>query len=707
MTNRQKTKLIISIAAVFISSYTMSAYKINAETLPSNSTGKIISIAKAAVASAATTDNNLAVSVIAHDNSTVTLAWQKPADYSNIADYNVYMNGKLIGSANNNKASSAKQFIDNFYNDSSNSSAVKINMHNYIATGLTPDTSYSFVVEAVDSNGNVITKSDAITQNTDKALTVLNVTDYGAVGDGTTLDTNAIQAAINACPQGGEVLIPAGKTFKTGALWLKDNMTLRVDGEILGSENPQDYISSNHPVAKGSPNNALINAVGTSSVQSLRIIGNGTIDGSGWKQDTPVDGLPVSLKSSIATVTQNGILAANQYNLALKEGLSKTAAYSTRSNLLSISKVNNVYLGDGLSFENPSRHTIGTSSCNNMVINGALVKTYDCNNADGIDFTAQGLIVMNSVFDTGDDDVNFAAGRGLEGEKKSSPVSDVWIFNNYFAHGHGAVVAGSYTAAEIENILAEDNVLNGTGSGLRCKSAKGVGGGAQNIYFRDSALKNITDGEGEPFIFTSDYSDSGSVGGFTPAPDLPIFKHIFVSNCSVNGSKNYGIFVDGLEGGEHTDIHFTNVAFLDTEGASINYMTNSSFTNVTFNRSSAHNDPKSPWNITNSTNVNVDSLINNQVVAPDKTWTIHFDQEVNFDDTTKQAIAVLDNNGNKVPVNLSLGQDSKSIVVSAPQNGYEAGEKYKLIVGSGVHSSANNEDLSKPVELDFSIEGTN
>lgn len=590
---KQKTKILIATAAVLVFSYTTSTYNVRAV-----EASTISSIALSAVNGVTTTSNSLLVSVIAHDNNTVTLAWQKPAKYSNITDYNVYMNGNLIGSANNNRASSSKQFIDNFYKDSSNSSAVKVNMHNYMVTGLKPTTTYNFVIEAVDKNGKVLAKSASIVQSTDAAPAVFNVTNYGAVGNGTAMDTSAIQAAINACPAGGEVLIPAGKTFKTGALWLKDNMILRVDGELLGSENPQDYISSDHPVAKGSPNNALINAVGTSSIQSLKIIGTGIIDGNGWKQGTPQGGLPVSLKSSISTVTQNGILAANQYNWEMEQGLNSKQAYAVRSNLLSISKVSNLYLGDGLSFQNPSRHTIGTSGCNNMVINGALVKTFDCNNADGLNFTAQGLIVMNSVFDTGDDDVNFAAGRGLQAEKANSPVSSVWIFNNYFAHGHGAVVAGSYTAAGINNILAEDNVMNGTGSGLRCKSAKGVGGGAQNLYFRDSALKNITDGEGKPFIFTSAYSDSGSVGGYTPAPDLPIFKHIFVSNCSVDGSKNYGIFVAGLKGGEHTDVHFNNVNFKNTSGASINYMSNSNFTNVTF-------DNTNPWSITNSTNVTI------------------------------------------------------------------------------------------------------
>ena len=159
-------------------------------------------------------------------------------------------------------------------------------------------------------------------------------------------------------------------------------------------------------------------------------------------------------------------------------------------------------------------------------------------------------------------------------------------------------MAGSNTAAWIEDILAEDNVLYGTGSGLRCKTAPGAGGGAKNITFRDSALKNITDGDGEPFIFTSNYSDASAVSTYKPALDLPQFKHIFITNCSVDGSKNSSIFVSGLSRAYHDDIHFENVSFKGTKPAKIDYMSNSTFKNVTFDSTI-----KNPWVITNSKNL--------------------------------------------------------------------------------------------------------
>src|SRR5580693_1152126 len=71
-----------------------------------------------------------------------------------------------------------------------------------------------------------------------------NVRDYGAKGDGKTLDTAAVQSAIDACAKdrGGTVLIPAGD-FLVGTIELKSNVTLHLAaaGRLLGSSTPGDF----------------------------------------------------------------------------------------------------------------------------------------------------------------------------------------------------------------------------------------------------------------------------------------------------------------------------------------------------------------------------------------------------------------------------------------------------------------------------------
>src|SRR5258708_4231461 len=76
---------------------------------------------------------------------------------------------------------------------------------------------------------------------------VFNIRDFGAKGDGITLDTAAVQAAIDACTKdrGGIVLIPAG-TFVIGTVELKENVTLHIvaQGKLLGSGDGKQYFAA-------------------------------------------------------------------------------------------------------------------------------------------------------------------------------------------------------------------------------------------------------------------------------------------------------------------------------------------------------------------------------------------------------------------------------------------------------------------------------
>lgn len=107
-----------------------------------------------------------------------------------------------------------------------------------------------------------------------------------------------------------------------------------------------------------------------------------------------------------------------------------------------------------------------------------------------------------------------------------------------------------------------------------------------------------------------------------------------------------------------------------------------------------------------SPNVRAASFIDNQVVDANKTWTIKFKDNVVFDDATKQSITVIDSKGTVVNIGVKLGQDSKAIIVTAPQGGYTAGESYTLNVGSKVHSS-KGKALKNEYKVHFSIEKCN
>ena len=73
---------------------------------------------------------------------------------------------------------------------------------------------------------------------------VFNITDYGAKGDGITLDTKAIQSAINdAAENGGRVVIPGGK-YLSGTIFMRSNVTIDLtEGAVLPNRmrNPSGY----------------------------------------------------------------------------------------------------------------------------------------------------------------------------------------------------------------------------------------------------------------------------------------------------------------------------------------------------------------------------------------------------------------------------------------------------------------------------------
>jgi polygalacturonase len=133
------------------------------------------------------------------------------------------------------------------------------------------------------ANGDAVEQSNN-SAGSEKSLgaRVYDVRDFGAKGDGTTLDTAAVQAAIDACAvdKGGTVLVPAGN-FVVGTLELKSNVTLHLaaQGRLLGSGSPEHYKAGNG-IPPGNGNIVLISAA---NAENITIEGPGAVDGNGAK----------------------------------------------------------------------------------------------------------------------------------------------------------------------------------------------------------------------------------------------------------------------------------------------------------------------------------------------------------------------------------------------------------------------------------------
>lgn len=126
-----------------------------------------------------------------------------------------------------------------------------------------------------------------------------NVCDFGAIADGITLNTAAVQSAIDACAAagGGRVTVPAGR-YKIGTVWLRSGVELHLEmgAELFASENMDDYNETNayeqnfDVIHEGWVGKHLILA---HEVENVAITGFGTVNGNLHafvdRVDTPVD----------------------------------------------------------------------------------------------------------------------------------------------------------------------------------------------------------------------------------------------------------------------------------------------------------------------------------------------------------------------------------------------------------------------------------
>ena len=158
---------------------------------------------------------NFYVPVSARTEDSLALLWDKPEYAERIKEYRIYVNGELAG----------------------NTTAT-----DYTLNGLQSATEYELYVQTVRKDGERGISSQIIKACTKASAQIVNILDFGAAADGKTVNTRSIQAAIDACPKGGKVLIPKG-TFVSGAIFLKSDMTLHLEegAVLLGSTELEDY----------------------------------------------------------------------------------------------------------------------------------------------------------------------------------------------------------------------------------------------------------------------------------------------------------------------------------------------------------------------------------------------------------------------------------------------------------------------------------
>jgi len=391
---------------------------------------------------------------------------------------------------------------------------------------------------------------------------VFNIKDYGAVGDGETMNTDAFRKAIKACAEagGGTVLVPPG-LWLTGPIELKSNVNFHIQrGALLVfSRNHEDY-----PIVK-SPTRGFVVAspIYGFNLENVAVTGGGLLDGSGitWrpvKKAKVTSSMWKELTQSGGVVTDDGKIwwpsrqAADgaRYLRELmarkpKEELTREdfvpARDFMRPILLFLSKCKNV-LVDGVTLEDSPGFAMYPDRCENVVIRHVKINNeYWAQNGDGIDIaSSRNVLVYKCTVTAGDDGICMKSSRDRSG---NTALKNIVIADCVVYHAHGGFVIGSNTDGGMENISVKNCDYVGTDVGLRFKSARGRGGVVKKIYISNIYMKDIVN---EAILFDTYYEESERNTQPQVITDrTPIFKDFYIDSIYCNGARQ-AVRVDGL-----------------------------------------------------------------------------------------------------------------------------------------------------------------
>lgn len=404
---------------------------------------------------------------------------------------------------------------------------------------------------------------------------IFNVSSFGAVANGSTLNTKAIQAAIDACEQaGGGIVTFSPGNYLTGSIYLKDGVHLLIpEGVvILGSQKIEDYPDIDTRVAGIEMiwPSALVNIIGKKNV---RISGKGEIDGQGkpfwdsyWEMRKKYEAEGLRWIVDYDCKRPRTLLVSESEDVTVQEVTFKRAGFWT---------IHLLY----------SKHcTIAKVTIRNN-IGGHGPST------DGIDIDSSSFILVeNCDIDCNDDNFCLKAGRDADGLRVNRPTEYVVIRNCVSRAGGGLFTCGSETSGGIRYILAHGLKAKGTSVGLRFKSAMNRGGITHHIYLKDIEMENVGTAIEATMNWNPLYSYSTLPAEYKgkelpdhwmkmlqevnpPELAIPYFNNIHFSNIRVTNAKR-AISVEGSEISKMEDFHFNDIQINTQKAGSVKHARN-------------------------------------------------------------------------------------------------------------------------------------
>jgi len=414
------------------------------------------------------------------------------------------------------------------------------------------------------------------------AKNIVKVNAFGAVPDGHTLATRAIQSAIDDCAaKGGGVVVFAPGSYLTGAIFLKEGIELRIgkDVELKGSQRFEDYPEIDTRIAGIEMKwpSALLNMIG---IRNAAITGEGRVNAQGkfcwdkyWamRKDYDAKGLRWIVDYDAKRVRT--LLVQNSTDITVK----------------------------GVRFANSPFWTVQIVYSSYVTVDGIVVRNNEDGHGpstDGVDIDSSSwVLVEHCDIDCNDDDFCLKAGRDWDGLRVNRPTEYVVIRKCTARKGGGLLTIGSETSGGIRHVLATDLTAKGTGNGFHIKSAITRGGTVEDIHVRNITMDSV----GNAILFTMNwnpaYSYSTLPKGYNPdsipvhwktllhkvePPEkgTPHFKEIYVSGIRVASAKK-AISAVGLESSPITGVHLENLTIHAATAGEVSYAKDWNWKNVT------------------------------------------------------------------------------------------------------------------------------
>ena len=425
------------------------------------------------------------------------------------------------------------------------------------------------------------------------------LTDFGAVGDGQTDNTEAFAAAMKHLKKqgGGHLIVPDGQ-WLTGPVKMVSNVDLHLENNavILGSTNKELYVQASDSLRDGSKKcHALIYG---SKLENVGITGYGTIDGQGiyWR---PVKQKKVSEDQWEELLAMGGKVLADgnsknwkvwyPFNLNKEYNIPNIATdpivqEKMRPHLVNITDSKNVLMEHVHLLNSPKFHFVPTR-IQNLIIDGVNIRCpHWAQNGDAMDpGNIQVALIVNCNISCGDDGICMKGGVGQKGVD-AGPQRDFLIRYDTVYRAHGGFVIGSEFSGGMQRLVVKDCYFEGTDIGCRFKSAPGRGGWCEDIYCQDIIMKNIVE---EAIHIESGYADKGAGVSATDKDNkdafFPDWSNITFRRIMCVGSKQ-AVLIQGMKGKPVHNLLFDDVMIIGNKhGIKMEFAEDINFVNCQIN----------------------------------------------------------------------------------------------------------------------------